>query len=301
MQSPKQYPRRHSSARLALFHICRTLATVMGGRAFYRWCCLGSKRLVVRDQIVCSPNLPEELEGFTVLHLSDLHAGPFLAEGDLSHLPGRLDGRVPDILAITGDFITDTHADALRVIPDLGLFKTRLGGWAVFGNHDYRHHGHVHIVQALQEQGIQTLQDEGQRVGDLPLWISGLSDLEERPNPDPARARKGMRPGDMELMLCHNPLGAKALAHPRCAAILSGHSHGGQIDLPWLRNLGPIHPGLSLLLGQTTLIVNRGLGVVGFPWRLGAPAEMVWIELRRGQALQGSAKATYQAGTTHPE
>jgi len=218
-----------------------------------------------------------------------LHAGPFLSKGDLSHLPDVLAGRVPDILALTGDFITDTYVDALQVIPDLGLIPTRLGGWAVFGNHDYRHHGHPHIARALQEQGIQTLQDQGQRVGDLPLWISGLNDLEETPNPDPTGAREGMQPGDVEIMLCHNPLGARSLANPRCLAILAGHTHGGQIDLPWLRKLGPIHPGLSLLIGQTTLIVNRGLGVVGFPWRYGAPAEMVWIELRVGDALQGEA------------
>ncbi len=259
----------------------------MGGRMFYRWCCLRATRLVVREEVVCSPDLPVELEGFTVLHLSDLHAGPFLGEGDLSHLPQLLGKRVPDILAITGDYITDTHEDALRVIPDLGRFKTRLGGWAVFGNHDYRRHGHPHITRGLREQGIRILQDEGQRVSDLPLWISGLSDLEERPNPDPSGARKGKQPGDVEIMLCHNPLGAEVLANPGCIAILAGHTHGGQIDLPGLRNLGPIHPGLSTLLGQTALIVNRGLGVVGFPWRFGAPAEMVWIELRRGDALEG--------------
>ncbi|MDF1838279.1 MAG: hypothetical protein P1V35_10450, partial [Planctomycetota bacterium] len=104
---------------------------------------------------------------------------------------------------------------------------------------------------------------------------------------DPARAREGMLSGDLELMLCHNPLGAKQLAHDRCIAILSGHSHGSQIDLPWLRTLGPVHPGLSLSLGVTTLIVSRGLGVVGVPLRVGAPAEMVWIEMRRGSAVQG--------------
>jgi predicted MPP superfamily phosphohydrolase len=287
MQSPKQPSRRHSKWRLAFFTACRNLTRALGGRRFYRWSALRTERLVLREETLCAPELPVQLEGFTVLHLSDIHAGPFLSGGDLAHLHDLLDGRIPDILVVTGDFITDSYKDALPVIPELGLLKTRLGGWAVFGNHDYRHHKHTLLRDRLAEYGIRCLQDEGERVADLPLWISGLNDLEETPRPDPTQARAKMAPGDVEIMLCHNPLGAKSLAQKECIAILSGHTHGRQIDLPWLRDLGPAHPGLSVSLGATTLIVNRGLGVVGVPVRVRAPAEMVWIELRRGHASEG--------------
>ncbi len=287
MSTPSQPPRRHSKLRLAAFTACRRLTRFLGGRSFYRSHSLAPGRVVLREEVLCAPDLPDSLQGFTVLHLSDLHAGPFLSGGDLAHLPGLLQGRRPDIVVVTGDFITDQYTDALPVIPDLGLFRPRLGGWAVFGNHDYRGHKHGVIAEHLERVGIRCLQDRGERVGDLPLWISGMNDLEEVPRHDPDGARTGMAPGDVEIMLCHNPLGAKHLSHPGCIAILSGHSHGGQIDWPWLRNLGPTHPGLSVSLGATTLIVNRGLGVVGVPLRAGAPAEMVWIELRKGPALQG--------------
>jgi len=96
-----------------------------------------------------------------------------------------------------------------------------------------------------------------------------------------AGARRGLGKDDVEVVLCHNPLGARGIARPQCALILSGHTHGGQIDWPWLRGLGPDHPGARIEVGSTTLIVNRGLGVVGVPFRAGAPAEWVRIELRR--------------------
>jgi len=69
------------------------------------------------------------------------------------------------------------------------------------------------------------------------------------------------------------------LATERTAVVLSGHTHGNQVDLPLLRRLGPTHPGLRLELGRATLIVSRGLGVVALPLRVGAPAEVVRVRL----------------------
>ena len=113
------------------------------------------------------------------------------------------------------------------------------------------------------------------------MVITGLEDLEEGRVVDVAAARKDLRSGDTEIMLCHNPRGARVLARQGCAAILSGHTHGTQVDLPWLRSLGPDHPGLRVEFGRTSLIVSRGLGVVGAPLRINAPAEVVVVELSR--------------------
>jgi len=91
--------------------------------------------------------------------------------------------------------------------------------------------------------------------------------------------------GDVEIVLCHNPRGASAIAGAGCTAILSGHTHGTQVDLPLLRRLGPQHPGLRLELGPTTLIVSRGLGVVAVPLRVGVPAEVVYVRLEGSPAF----------------
>ena len=63
-------------------------------------------------------------------------------------------------------------------------------------------------------------------------------------------------------------------------AVLSGHTHGAQVDLPFLRDLGPPHPGIRIELGATTVFVTRGLGVVGLPLRTGAPAEVSFLTLQ---------------------
>jgi predicted MPP superfamily phosphohydrolase len=109
----------------------------------------------------------------------------------------------------------------------------------------------------------------------------GLEDLEEGRVVDLEAARAGLRAGDVEVVLCHNPLGARAIGRAGCAAILSGHTHAGQIDLPLARNVGPIHPGLRVLVGETLLVVSRGIGAVGLPLRIGAPAEIVHLRLTR--------------------
>jgi predicted MPP superfamily phosphohydrolase len=91
-----------------------------------------------------------------------------------------------------------------------------------------------------------------------------------------------LRNGDLEIVLCHNPRAAQFLSRERCAAVLSGHTHGTQIDWPLARRVGPPHPGTRMQFGPTTLIVSRGLGVIGVPLRVGAPAEVVVLRLERG-------------------
>ena len=80
---------------------------------------------------------------------------------------------------------------------------------------------------------------------------------------DPEAARANLEPDDVEVLLSHNAGGGPHLAREGCAAILSGHSHGGQIDLPILRGIGPPHPGVRVPLGPTVLIVSRGLSNSG--------------------------------------
>jgi predicted MPP superfamily phosphohydrolase len=106
-----------------------------------------------------------------------------------------------------------------------------------------------------------------------------VEDLEEARDLDLTRARDVLEPGEVELILCHNPRAARLMARTGCVGILSGHTHGTQLDLPILRSMGPAHPGLQARIGPTTLVVNRGLGVLGFPLRIGAPAEVVVVRL----------------------
>ena len=275
-------PRRHSDLRIWAVRSAMRTAAFLGGRALYRRRHLRAGRFAVRTELVRVPDLPAGLEGFEIVQLSDLHAGAFLARGDLADVVAAANAREPDLCVLTGDFVTDAWHEALLVLDDLAGLRARHGTFAVFGNHDYRGRREDDIAAAYAERGIAFLRDRTERIdtGAGALALVGLEDLEEAKHAvDLPRARAGVRPGDVEVALCHNPAGGPALARAGCALVLSGHTHGGQVDLPWLRRQGPPHPGLRVELGPTALIVSRGLGVIGLPLRVGAPAEIVCVRL----------------------
>jgi predicted MPP superfamily phosphohydrolase len=282
---PRIAPRRFSLFRLAAFRACEIAARAAGGRAYYRRAYLAAARLRVREESVRVAGLPRALEGFRVAHLSDIHAGPFLRRGDLRDVVRAVNALEPDVCAITGDFITHASADALLVLDDLAELRARRGVFAVFGNHDYRGRREGEIADAYAARGVRFLRNASARlaVDGGALALVGLEDLEEARVIDLERARASVQRGDVELVLCHNPARARQLAGPRCACILCGHTHGTQIDLPLLRRLGPKHPGSRFFAGDTHVIVNRGLGVVGLPLRVRSPAEIVLVRLCGGR------------------
>ncbi len=273
--------RRHGGLRMTVSGLVENVCKGLGGRAFYRRRYLRSGRFIERTEHLYIAGLAPELEGFTIAQISDLHAGPFLREGDLRQVTEAVARRCPDVVVYTGDMISHHWSDALAVLPDLAELRPPMGSFGVFGNHDYRGRQEDKIASAYGDVGIRFLRNECARVsvGGGTVGLVGLEDLEEARRVDLEGARAGLREGDVEIVLCHNPRGACAIARPRCRAILSGHTHGTQVDLPVLRRLGPQHPGLRLELDRTTLIVSRGLGVVALPLRIGVPAEVVYIRL----------------------
>ena len=295
---PRVAPRRHRRLRRACFAVVEALARLFGGRAFYRRRQLSAGRFLLRREFIPVRGLPQELDGFRIAQLSDLHAGPFLGAGDLADVAAAIRTAAPDLLVITGDLCAQHPEQAFLVLDDLAEMVAPCGALGVFGNHDYKDRREAEIAARFAERGIRFLRNEGFRVRregrDLPLVVTGLEDLEEGRGVGVAAARQSLRAGDVEILLCHNPRGARVLAREGCAAILSGHTHGTQVDLPWLRGLGPDHPGLRVDFGSTSLVVSRGLGVVGAPLRVGVPAEVVLLEL--GPATESDVAN----GASHP-
>jgi predicted MPP superfamily phosphohydrolase len=279
-------PRRHSLARRAAVRACEALAVACGGRAWYRARHLRPPGLLVRRERVAHPRLPEALRGFRVVQLSDLHAGPFVRAGDLRSAVELANSLQPDCIAITGDLITHRAEDAELVRADLAHLRAKHGVFAVFGNHDYRGRREGEIALRWGADGVRFLRNEGVRIerGDAAVCVVGVEDLEEAREIDLARARACVRAADFEIALCHNPRGALSFAREHCLAVLCGHTHGAQLDVPFLRRAGPPHPGLRVQSGSTAILVSRGLGSIGLPLRVGAPTELVLVEFVRGCA-----------------
>lgn len=276
-------PRRFGRARLALFDAVERLAAFCGGRAWYRRRHLAPGRFVVREERVSVRGLPRQLDGFRVAQLSDLHGGRFLGAGDLRHVVDAVNALRPDAVALTGDYITHRIEDAFPLVDDLARLSARHGVWAVFGNHDYKERREAELAARLAPHGVRFLRNSCARIEleGASVWFSGLEDLEEGKVLDLGAARRGIGEGELEICLCHNPAGARRLVRDGCVAILAGHTHGTQLDLPFLRRLGPKHPGVRVQLASTVLLVSRGLGVVGAPLRVGAPCEVVLLRLER--------------------
>lgn len=262
------------------------VAVGLGGHALYRLLHLRRGAFEMRRVDLRIAHLPAELEGLCCVQLSDLHAGPFLRAGDLRDAVAAANAESPDLVFVTGDLITHDWRDARELVGDLGGLRARLGCLAVFGNHDYHGRHEAEIARLLEGAGVRVLRNSNVRfqLGQACVAVVGLEDLEEARSVDVAAARAGLRPGDVELVLCHHPSGGPVLARPGCAAVFSGHTHGGQLDLPGLRGVGPAHPGLRLDLGPTTLLVNRGLGTIGMPLRFRAPSELLCVRLRASES-----------------
>lgn len=258
----------------------------LGGRAWYRRRHLSPPGLQVRFERILRADLPPALSGVRVVQLSDLHAGPFMARGDLARVVALTNELNPDVIVITGDFLTHHFDDVEPILDDLASLRARWGVFAVFGNHDYRDRRDAELASTLARRGIDVLRNSARRfeVEGGALALVGVEDLEESKVLDVEAARATVQPDDFELVLCHHPAGAPFFARARCLAVLAGHTHGLQIDLPFARGAGPAHPGARVFFGATRLVVSRGLGSIGLPLRIGAPTELVVLELERAPA-----------------
>ncbi len=215
--------------------------------------------------------LPEGLAGTSLVQISDLHVGPQVDDGYLVRTLERVGGLEPDILVLTGDFITyrptSTFDQARRVLRHLP--RGKLATLGITGNHDYGYgwsHGEVadQVAAIAGSAGLQMLRNEIREINGL--QIAGLEDL-WGPHFRPESVLPRLDPGRPSLVLCHNPDAADLPVWNGFAGwILSGHTHGGQVKPPFLPPLLlPVKnrrytAGEFALTGGRRLYINRGIG-----------------------------------------
>ncbi len=247
------------------------------------------------------PDLPQGLDGLKLVQLSDLHIGPMLGPPTVARWRALTEREAPDLLLITGDLVDSLPSEIAPFIESFGHYPAPLGCFAILGNHDYFTDPRP-IWKALEAAGYQCLENANQLVrrnGAL-LAVIGLSDPMARDGrfsgvhfgdgPKPDIAVKGIPDQAWRLCLSHRPSNWNLAASTGSKLTLSGHTHGGQVNIiPGVssaRLMGPYTDGLFEENGFK-LYVSRGLGVVGIPMRLGAPPEIVVITLRSTKAPSG--------------
>ena len=226
--------------------------------------------------------LPDALDGLRVGQISDTHLGRPHSARNLAWAIERMREERPELIALTGDFVSSS--DAIPQIATLlrGL-SAPLGVYAVPGNHDYWE-GLADIRAALALNNIPLLINEHRRLrwNSANLWLVGLDDLWDG-RPDFDIALHGVPHGACTLLLAHSPDIADEATARGFAAQLSGHTHGGHMRLPLLGPIALPRYGWRYAIGQYTvgdmsLYVSRGLS--GNPFRLLCRPEATIITLR---------------------
>src|SRR6266511_169407 len=241
-------------------------------------------RLTIEHQRIPLRRLPKVFDGFRIVQLSDIHHSPFTSREQIERAVGVANSLQPDIVALTGDYISKERHYAAPCAELLGKLRARHGVYAVLGNHDHWTDASL-ITDLFRAEGMTVLVNQGMRFENhgAAFWLAGVDDtmvgLE-----DLSLALAGARENEMKLLLAHNPIILRRAAHADVDLVLSGHTHGGQVSLRSERSPSG-KPRRRLLKGlarqgETQIYVSRGLGTVVLPIRYGCPPEVSLLELR---------------------
>jgi predicted MPP superfamily phosphohydrolase len=239
-------------------------------------------------------NLPTPFYGYRIVQISDIHIDEYTEPYFLDRIVERINALNPDLVLITGDFVTlgaFTFVSSNHAIHRCAEILATLAcplRYAVLGNHDVAVNGPL-VIDTLQRNGIPVLVNRHvpiERNGSR-IWLGGVEDPgTSHPNLDLTIPG---RPDGPVILMAHEPdYVDDVLFHPRAPLVdlmLAGHSHGGQIRLPFfgplvLPPMGKLYPEGHYHFKQLQLYVNRGLGTVGLPFRLNCPPEFTVINLQ---------------------
>ncbi len=265
-------------------------------------------RYQLHEVIVPISGLPEELDGFRIVQISDIHAGSFTFKEPLYNAIDMINSQQPDVAVFTGDLVNNRADEMLPYIEVFSKVKAKHGVYSIMGNHDYGDYvrwpsreaksDNMKLFQSIHKQmGWKLLLDEHDmlKVGEAKLAILGVGNIAARANfptyGDLSKAYSGCENADVKILLSHDPSSWDKFVRPQYSDItltLSGHTHGFQfgIEIPGFFRFSPsqfVYRQWAGLYGEDDqfLYVNRGLGFLGYPGRVGILPEVTSIVLRR--------------------
>ena len=243
-------------------------------------------------------DLSSDISHLTLVQLTDIHVGPFMSAEELAEYVEAANRLKPDLIALTGDFVTGSESEVDPCVTTLAGLKARYGVFACIGNHDIYARAADKLASLFAEKGIQTLRNDAVtlQVGGSKVSMLGIDDLRTG-RPDLSRALKtaDRNPGEVKIMLSHRPEIFPKAAKGGVDLVLSGHYHGGQVKLSQsaeglsiARLLTPYAEGLFQLPRQQSwagksshLFVSRGVGITGLPIRINCPPQIAHLTLRK--------------------
>ncbi|WP_227013565.1 metallophosphoesterase [Paenibacillus psychroresistens] len=261
------------------------LAAFTGGYAFF-----GERYWIQTKQVSLSfPKLPKTFSGMRMVQFSDVHLGKHYSNHRLEKLVAEIMELKPDLICFTGDLF-DTHDGDPNdsIIPLLAKLNAPLGKFAALGNHDHAK-GKSRIVDILTRSGLRVLDNEQsilEKQGER-IRIVGVDDMfMGKPNLNKA-LQEEFAPS-FTLLLSHAPDYADQASHFPIDLQISGHSHGGQVRLPFIGAITTPKFGRKYIQGlhkvkdsQLLVYTNRGIGTTNLPVRLFCRPEITVFTLLR--------------------
>ena len=249
--------------------------------------------LVTERRTIALPNLPEVFAGYRIAQISDFHYAAYTEPFHIRHAVERVNALKPDMVLLTGDFVSMAPVEKSRAEAYIPLCAAILGElecpvrYGVLGNHDWMVNGDL-IRERMQDVNIRILANEYLPIerGGGRIWLAGLADALSQdidiPKAVPPYALADQEP---VVLMGHEPDTLDVVARYGFDLMLSGHTHGGQVRLPFLPPmflppLGTRYVAGHFTRGRTQLYVNRGIGAVGLPFRLNCPSEVTEITLQ---------------------
>jgi len=259
----------------------------------------GRLNLETTEKRIRLPRLPKAFEGFRIAQLSDIHIGPFMPETEIRKYVAIANAMKPDMTVLTGDFVTWVGDPQQAVVNALSGLRAPFGVFGCLGNHDAWAKVEDSITELFRQIGFRILRQEAVDIaihGEA-FHLMGIDFQSRRPfGPGGTRVVRrfldgveGLRSPDLvNILLSHNPDTFDRAAELGIDLSMAGHTHGGQVALEFIspeiapsRLVTPYVSGWFEKPGGQ-LYVNRGIGTIGVPIRIGAPPEITVYELTRG-------------------
>jgi predicted MPP superfamily phosphohydrolase len=223
--------------------------------------------------------LPAALDGLRIGLITDIHHSRLVPATDVVHALEQTMSARPDLIVLGGDYVTFGDRTFVGPVAELlASLHAPHGVFAILGNHD----DDRDMPAALIEKGFDVLKDQRTQlaVRGEPLTLAGIRFWTRRPE-NIARVVKGAQ--GTVLLLAHDPRRLAEAASLNVPAVLSGHTHGGQIVVPGVgaiaRRSFPVLSGLGRQ-NDTSIFVSRGVGTVYVPVRINCPPEVALLTLR---------------------
>jgi hypothetical protein len=283
--------RRHMTRRTFL-----ATATAAGAGTVLYSGTHGRHEFEIVRQTIPIRDLPDAFVGFRIVQISDIHLEGYTEAWFLEKMVSEINALSPDLVLLTGDFVSHGPRDYAVAWNAAGVCAEILSTlkapqrFAVLGNHDVAV-GPDRVILPLEAHGTPVLVDRFFPIERGPdcFWLAGSDDADGMMIPNLNRAVPDDPRAPVVLMVHEPDFADYVVQHPRFPLIdlmLSGHSHGGQVRLPFLGPLilplmGKKYVEGLFQFGHMQLYVNRGLGTVGLPFRLNCPPELTHITLVR--------------------